>query len=54
MVKFGDPNLSIKRDDPDRLKNFRARHNCDQKQIKQHRDTGHVSFGKKTALFLNF
>lgn len=29
MVKFGDPNLSIKRDDPDRLKNFRARHNCD-------------------------
>ena len=34
MVKFGDPNLSIKRDDPDRLKNFRARHNCDQKTDK--------------------
>ena len=34
MVKFGDPNLSIKRDDPERLKNFRARHNCDQKTDK--------------------
>ena len=33
-VEFGDPNLSIKRDDPDRLKNFRARHNCDQKTDK--------------------
>ena len=28
-VYFGDPNLSIKRDDPERRKNFRARHNCD-------------------------
>ena len=28
-VYFGDPNLSIKRDDPGRRKNFRARHNCD-------------------------
>ena len=28
-VEFGDPNMSIKRDDPERLKNFRARHNCD-------------------------
>ena len=28
-VYFGDPNLSIKRDDPNRRKNFRARHNCD-------------------------
>lgn len=28
-VNFGDPNLSIKRDDPDRKKAFRARHNCD-------------------------
>jgi len=25
---FGDPNLSIKRDDPERRKNFLARHNC--------------------------
>ena len=29
VVRFGDPNLSIKRDDPDRRKSFRARHNCD-------------------------
>jgi hypothetical protein len=29
MVKFGDPNLSIKRSDPVRRKSFRARHNCD-------------------------
>jgi hypothetical protein len=28
-VNFGDPNLSIKRDDPARRKSFRARHNCD-------------------------
>ena len=25
---FGDPNMEIKRDDPERIKNFRARHNC--------------------------
>jgi hypothetical protein len=28
-VNFGDPGLSIKRSDPGRRKNFRARHNCD-------------------------
>ena len=28
-VTFGDPNMEIKRDDPKRRKNFRARHNCD-------------------------
>jgi hypothetical protein len=28
-VSFGDPNLSIKRDQPERKKSFRARHNCD-------------------------
>jgi len=26
---FGDPNMEIKRDDPERRKSFRARHNCD-------------------------
>lgn len=26
---FGDPNLSIKRDDPERRKAFLSRHNCD-------------------------
>lgn len=29
-VNFGDKKLSIKRDDPKRRKNFRARHNCAQ------------------------
>jgi hypothetical protein len=28
-VNFGDPKRSIKRDNPNRRKNFRARHNCD-------------------------
>ncbi len=28
-VEFGDPNMSIKRDDPARRKSFRARHNCE-------------------------
>lgn len=28
-VNFGDPNMSIKRDNPERRRNFRARHNCD-------------------------
>lgn len=27
-VNFGDPDMSIKRDDPDARKNFRSRHNC--------------------------
>lgn len=29
IVRFGDPNMEIKRDDPNRRKNFRARHQCD-------------------------
>jgi len=29
VVRFGDPNMEIKRDDPNRRKNFRARHNCE-------------------------
>ena len=28
IVRFGDPNMEIKRDDPARRKSFRARHNC--------------------------
>lgn len=34
MVKFGDPKSEIKRDNPERRKNFRARHNCDQAKDK--------------------
>ena len=29
VVRFGDPNMGINRDDPDARRNFRARHNCD-------------------------
>ena len=29
VVRFGDPNMEIKRDDPKRRKAFRDRHNCD-------------------------
>ena len=29
MVKFGDPNMEIRRDDPARRKAFRSRHSCD-------------------------
>lgn len=28
-VRFGDPNMKIKKNNPGRRKNFRARHNCD-------------------------
>lgn len=28
-VMFGDPNMTIKKSDPGRRSNFRARHNCD-------------------------
>lgn len=34
IVRFGDPNMSIKRDDPERRKSFRARHKCDQQKDK--------------------
>jgi len=33
-VNFGDKNMEIKRDDPERKKSFRARHKCDQKKDK--------------------
>lgn len=29
IVRFGDPNMEIKRDDPQARKNYRARHKCD-------------------------
>lgn len=29
LVRFGDPDMEIKRDDPERRKSFRARHGCD-------------------------
>ena len=29
LVRFGDPNMKIKKSNPERRKSFRARHNCD-------------------------
>jgi len=29
LVRFGDPNMTIKKDNPVRRKSFRARHSCD-------------------------
>ena len=29
LVRFGDPNMSIKKDQPARRSSFRARHKCD-------------------------
>ena len=34
VVRFGDPNMSIKKDQPARKKSFRARHNCDEAKDK--------------------
>ena len=33
-VRFGDPNMEIKRDDPKRRKAFRDRHDCENKTDK--------------------
>jgi len=30
IVRFGDPNMEIKKDDPDRRRAYRSRHNCEQ------------------------
>jgi hypothetical protein len=34
LVRFGDPDMPDKSYDPERRKNFRARHKCDQKNTK--------------------
>ena len=34
LVRFGDPNMENKSDNPERKKNFRARHSCDEKKSK--------------------
>jgi len=35
VVRYGDPNMTIKKDQPGRRKSFRARHNCDAVQKKK-------------------
>lgn len=34
LVRFGDPNMENKSDDPERRRNFRLRHGCDEKKSK--------------------
>jgi hypothetical protein len=34
IVRFGDPGMEIKKDNPKNRKSFRARHNCDEKKDK--------------------
>ena len=34
IVRFGDANMTIKKDQPARRKSFRARHKCDEKKSK--------------------
>ena len=29
LIRYGDPNMKIKKSSPDRRKSFRARHKCD-------------------------
>ena len=34
LVRFGDPNMPIRKDNPEARKSFRARHKCDEKKSK--------------------
>ncbi len=34
LVRFGDPNMENRSDDPDRRQAFRSRHSCDEKKSK--------------------
>ena len=34
IIRFGDANMTIKKDNPERRKSYRARHKCDQKKSK--------------------
>ena len=45
VVRFGDPNMGINRDDPEKRKSFRARHNCDDQAPSGRQDTGVVING---------
>ena len=37
-VEFGDPNMTIKKNDPERRKSFRARHGCDDPDVPKPKD----------------
>ena len=37
-VEFGDPNMTIKKNNPERRKSFRARHGCDDPSVAKPKD----------------
>ena len=47
VVRFGDPNMSIKRDSDERRKSFRARHDCANPGPNGKQDTGLVINGEQ-------
>ena len=49
-VNFGDKNLEIKRDDPERRKAYRARHNCDNPGPKHKANYWSCKFWSKTPV----
>jgi len=49
-VNFGDPNLEIKRDNPERRKSFRARHNCSDKTDRTSAGYWSCKFWSKTPV----
>ena len=40
IIRFGDPNMRIKKSNPKRRKSFRARHKCDTAKINLRQDIG--------------
>ena len=49
-VTFGDKNLEIKRDNPERRKAYRARHNCDNPGPKDKANYWSCKFWSKTPV----
>ena len=48
-VNFGDPNMKIKKSDPERRKSFRARHNCNKPGPKTKRRDCSGRSGRQTG-----
>ena len=49
VVRFGDPKMGINRDNPERRKSFRARHNCADPGLSGRQDIGHVISGEQVG-----
>ena len=52
MVRYGDPNMEIKKDSPARRKNFRARHNWIPQKTSLPRDIGRAKIGKEQKMMM--